>query len=74
MIVLQDMNTQLFPAPPFIIISSNPMYELFPGRMRLRNIDFLKMQAFFISLRGCSKMSRCEAPEILSREAYFWVR
>jgi len=24
------------------------------------------------SFAGCSKMSRCEAPEILSREAYFW--
>jgi hypothetical protein len=23
---------------------------------------------------GCSKMARCKAPEILSREAYFWVR
>jgi len=68
------MNTQLFPAPPIIIISSNPMYELFPGRLRLRNIDFLKMQAFFINLGGCSKMSRYEAPEILSRETYFRVR
>ena len=23
---------------------------------------------------GCSKMSRCKAPEIMSREAYFLVR
>ena len=25
-------------------------------------------------LTGCSKMSGCKAPEILSREAYFLVR
>ena len=47
---LQDMNTQLFPAPPFFVISSNPTDELFPGRMCVPNIDFLKMQAFFINL------------------------
>jgi len=26
------------------------------------------------SFAGCSKMPRCKAPEILSREAYFLVR
>jgi hypothetical protein len=26
------------------------------------------------SFSGCSKMPRCKAPEILSREAYFMVR
>jgi len=47
---LQDRNTQLFPVPPFFVISSGPTYELFPGRMCVPNIDFLKMQAFFINL------------------------
>jgi hypothetical protein len=46
---LQDRNTQLFPAPPFFVISSNPTYDLFPGRICVPNIDFLKMQAFFIN-------------------------
>jgi len=27
-----------------------------------------------VSFTGCSKTARCKAPEILSREAYFWVR
>ena len=45
---LQDRNTQLFPTPPFFVISSNPTDELFPGRICVPNIDFLKMQAFFI--------------------------
>jgi hypothetical protein len=30
--------------------------------------------AYKLFFKGCSKMPRCKAPEILSREAYFEVR
>jgi hypothetical protein len=43
------------------------------GKARKENGDGFQ---FFIkvSFAGCSKMSRCKAPEILSREAYSLVR
>ncbi len=67
---LQDRNTQLFPAPPFFVISSNPTYELFPGRMFVPNIDFLKMQAFFIN--RSVRRAKEPASEWRGPEPYFF--
>jgi hypothetical protein len=40
----------------------------------LRLIIIFQQPAEKVHFPGCSKMAGCKAPEIPSREAYFWVR
>jgi len=45
-----------------------------PATMFVERIDINRLwEHSAVTVTSCSKMSRCKAPEILSREAYFWV-